>query len=243
MGMGTATAQTQVTAERLGLPLERVSFAYGESSFPGVGLAGGSQQTASVGAAVIAAHRELAAELLKLAGDDSPLAGLSLDEIGTVDGGLASLSEPQRWESYTEILERAGRDEVSVEAAAGGDGELVDTLVRGAVLRGARQHGHRGDAGQPVPRLVRLRAHHQPQDRSQPVPRQHHHGAGNGAHGGDAVRRARTRSTTPPARASAISRSRWTNCCKGDPSSVRQSCPSQLVSSLLAVISGPWSVA
>ena len=35
MGMGTATAQTQVTAERLGLPLEQVTFAYGESSIPG----------------------------------------------------------------------------------------------------------------------------------------------------------------------------------------------------------------
>ena len=36
MGMGTATVQTQVTAERLGLPLEQVTVAYGDSSFPGV---------------------------------------------------------------------------------------------------------------------------------------------------------------------------------------------------------------
>ena len=34
MGMGTATAQTQVTAERLGLPLESVTVAYGDSSLP-----------------------------------------------------------------------------------------------------------------------------------------------------------------------------------------------------------------
>ena len=56
MGMGTATAQAQVAAERLGLPLEQVTFAYGDSSYPGTVLAGGSQQTASIGAAVIAAH-------------------------------------------------------------------------------------------------------------------------------------------------------------------------------------------
>jgi xanthine dehydrogenase YagR molybdenum-binding subunit len=54
MGMGTATAQTQVTAERLGLPMERVTFCYGDSSFPGLVLAGGSQQTASIGAALTA---------------------------------------------------------------------------------------------------------------------------------------------------------------------------------------------
>ncbi len=118
MGMGTATVQTQVTAERLGLPLEQVTFAYGESSYPGAVLAGGSQQTASIGSSVIAAQRELVGELLKLAGDDSPLAGLGRDEVGAVDGGLAGLSEGGGWESYAEILSRAGLDEVSAEAAA-----------------------------------------------------------------------------------------------------------------------------
>ena len=70
-------------------------------------LAGGSQQTASIGAAVIAAHRELVAELLKLAGNDSPLAGLKRDEVGGRDGGLAKLDEPDRHESYASILARA----------------------------------------------------------------------------------------------------------------------------------------
>ena len=118
MGMGTATAQTQVTAERLGLPLEQVTFAYGDSWFPGAVLAGGSQQTASIGISVIAAQRELVAELLRLAGDDSPLTGLSRDEVGAVDGGLAGLGEHGGWESYTDILARAGLNEVSAEGAA-----------------------------------------------------------------------------------------------------------------------------
>jgi xanthine dehydrogenase YagR molybdenum-binding subunit len=118
MGMGTATAQAQVTAERLGLSMDQVTFAYGESSFPGAILAGGSQQTASIGSSVIAAQRELVDELLKLAGDDSPLAGLGRDEVGAIDGGLAGLSEAGGWESYADILGRAGRDEVSAEAAA-----------------------------------------------------------------------------------------------------------------------------
>ena len=50
MGMGTATAQTQVAAERLGLPLGAGAGALRRSSFPGAVLAGGSQQTASIGA-------------------------------------------------------------------------------------------------------------------------------------------------------------------------------------------------
>src|SRR5258708_29028103 len=42
MGMGTATAQAQVAAERLGLPLEPVQVLYGDTLFPGAVLAGGS---------------------------------------------------------------------------------------------------------------------------------------------------------------------------------------------------------
>ena len=118
MGMGTATAQTQVIAERLGLAFDQVSFGYGDSIMPGLVLAGGSQQTASIGAGVIAAHHALVAALLKLAGNDSPLAGLKAEEVGGFDGGLAKLEEPERYESYASILARASRDEVVVEASA-----------------------------------------------------------------------------------------------------------------------------
>ena len=81
-------------------------------------LAGGSQQTASIGAAVAVAQRKLFAELLKLAGNDSPLAGLGADEVGGMDGGLAKLDEPDRHESYASILGRARRDQLVVEADA-----------------------------------------------------------------------------------------------------------------------------
>ncbi|MFC7330043.1 xanthine dehydrogenase family protein molybdopterin-binding subunit [Marinactinospora rubrisoli] len=118
MGMGTGTAQTRIIAERLGLPPDRVSFAFGDSAMPGLVPAAGSQQSASIGAAVVAAQHALVAELLKLVGDDSPLAGLDANEIGAMNGGLARLGEPGRHESYAAILSRAGRDEISVEAAA-----------------------------------------------------------------------------------------------------------------------------
>jgi xanthine dehydrogenase YagR molybdenum-binding subunit len=118
MGMGTATAQTQVTAERLGLPMERVSFCYGDSSFPGLVLAGGSQQTASIGAAVVAAHDALVTALLKLVEKDSPLSGLTTGEVRGNEGGLCKIDDPKRRESYAAILQRVGRAELTVEAAA-----------------------------------------------------------------------------------------------------------------------------
>jgi xanthine dehydrogenase YagR molybdenum-binding subunit len=118
MGMGTATVQTQVTAERLGLAMDQVTVAIGDSRFPGVVLAGGSQQTAAIGASVIAAQRALVIELLKLAGKDSALSGLKPHEVGGRDGGLCKLDEPDRFESYASILKRARRDELTVEATA-----------------------------------------------------------------------------------------------------------------------------
>jgi xanthine dehydrogenase YagR molybdenum-binding subunit len=81
-------------------------------------LAGGSQQTASIGASIIAAHRVLVKELLKLAGNDSPLAGLGADEVGGFDGGLCAMDDESRRESYASILSRAKREEVTVEAEA-----------------------------------------------------------------------------------------------------------------------------
>ena len=118
MGMGTATAHTQVAAERLGLPMEQVSVLYGDSAFPGLVLAGGSQQTASIGAAVSVAQRALFTELLKLAGNASPLAGLKPDEVGGLDAGLAKLNDPTCHESYASILSRSGRETVVVEGEA-----------------------------------------------------------------------------------------------------------------------------
>lgn len=118
MGMGTATAQAQATADRLALKAEHVTFEYGDTDFPSGTLAGGSSQTASIAAAVMSASDALFKELLKLAGNDSPLGGLKASDVVAADAGLASRADASRRESYISILRRAGRDELAVEAAA-----------------------------------------------------------------------------------------------------------------------------
>jgi xanthine dehydrogenase YagR molybdenum-binding subunit len=118
MGMGTATVQAQLAAERLGLAIDQVRFEYGDSDMPDSPIAGGSAQTASVAAAIIAASETLFKELLKLAGNDSPLAGASPSEVQARDGGLFRTDDPRRGESYQSILRRAGRDQISCEADA-----------------------------------------------------------------------------------------------------------------------------
>jgi xanthine dehydrogenase YagR molybdenum-binding subunit len=57
MGPGTWTSMTQVAAETLGLPIERVRFILGDSRLPRAPVHGGSMTMASVGSAVQAACR------------------------------------------------------------------------------------------------------------------------------------------------------------------------------------------
>jgi len=153
MGMGTSTTHAMVAAERLGLSIDKVSVGYGDSALPGVILAGGSQQTASVGHAVIEAQRALVKALLKLADKDSPLHGLKPEDVAARDGGLCKLDEPQRFETYAALLERAGQAEISAEGSAPPPLEYMHWSMHsfGAIFCEARVNVVTGE-----PRITRL---------------------------------------------------------------------------------------
>jgi xanthine dehydrogenase YagR molybdenum-binding subunit len=62
MGPGTYTSMTQVAADALELPLEKVRFSLGRSDYPAAPPHGGSQTMASVGSAIRAACKAVQAE-------------------------------------------------------------------------------------------------------------------------------------------------------------------------------------
>src|SRR5919202_1913885 len=68
MGRGTWTSMTQVAAETLGLPIDRVTFTLGDTRLPRAPVHGGSLTMASVGSAVQAACRKAREEALARAG-------------------------------------------------------------------------------------------------------------------------------------------------------------------------------
>src|SRR3989442_6532533 len=68
MGPGTWTSMTQVAAETLGLPIERVNFTLGDTRLPRAQVHGGSLTMASVGSAVQAACRKAREDALARAG-------------------------------------------------------------------------------------------------------------------------------------------------------------------------------
>jgi xanthine dehydrogenase YagR molybdenum-binding subunit len=119
-GTGTATVMQQLSAELLGLPLTQVSFELGDSDFPWSPAAGGSGLTASVGNAVHAACRALLQQFLDLVAEDnqSPLRGCSVDQVDVGAGHIRRRNRDLEGDTYTNILDRHGLDELTADAEA-----------------------------------------------------------------------------------------------------------------------------
>jgi xanthine dehydrogenase YagR molybdenum-binding subunit len=66
LGTGAYTIFTQVSADALGLPVDHVTFELGDSDFPEAPVSGGSNTTASVSEAILAAAASLRAKLAAL---------------------------------------------------------------------------------------------------------------------------------------------------------------------------------
>jgi xanthine dehydrogenase YagR molybdenum-binding subunit len=121
IGCGTYTVMTQIAADVLGLPIERVTFSLGDSTLSQAPLEGGSFTVASVGSAVKAACEQVRERLLAAARKlpDSPLADAAVDEVTFVDGHVRLRNLPS-WEvSYTDAMRGAKLSTIDKEASAG----------------------------------------------------------------------------------------------------------------------------
>jgi xanthine dehydrogenase YagR molybdenum-binding subunit len=120
MGMGTATAQAQILADQFGVPLDRVRFEHGHSRLPVAPVAGGSNTTVSVSAAVTAASDAVKRKIHEQVVEDarSPLFGATFDEVTFQDGRIARREDPAKGEAFGAILQRFGRAMFDAQADA-----------------------------------------------------------------------------------------------------------------------------
>ena len=119
LGTGMYTIMTQLAAQTMGFPLDRVRFELGDSLFPQAPVSGGSQSTASVAPAVQSAVAELRRKLVTLAVGDqaSPAFGAPEDQVVIEDGAIGRRGE-QRREPAVATLARTGNQSVEAEGAA-----------------------------------------------------------------------------------------------------------------------------
>jgi xanthine dehydrogenase YagR molybdenum-binding subunit len=110
MGPGTYTSMTQVAADALGLPVQRVRFTLGDSRLPKAPSHSGSRTMASVGSAVFSAANMLRDRLIRTAVVDpgSPLGGARPENVTVSDGRMFRADDPARGETYQELLRRRG---------------------------------------------------------------------------------------------------------------------------------------
>jgi xanthine dehydrogenase YagR molybdenum-binding subunit len=120
LGTGTYTVMTQIAADALGVPVERVRFELGDSQLPEAPVSGGSTTVASVGPAVQAAGRALRLKLIGIALADtgSPLHGALAGDVEVADGELFLRADPGKREAMATIVARQGSGPVEVEAEA-----------------------------------------------------------------------------------------------------------------------------
>jgi xanthine dehydrogenase YagR molybdenum-binding subunit len=111
LGTGMYTVLAIVGAQSLGIPYERVRAVLGDSGLPPAPGAGGSQSTASVGPAVVAAADSIKSKLINVAAKDqkSPFYGAKPEELsyagGEIHGNGKSLS-------FDQLLTSLGRSAV-----------------------------------------------------------------------------------------------------------------------------------
>ncbi|MFF4695352.1 xanthine dehydrogenase family protein molybdopterin-binding subunit [Streptomyces chattanoogensis] len=107
-GTGVATVMTQVTADALGLPVERCRFEGGDTTLPTIAAAVGSSGAGMISAAVHTAASNLRDQLIAQAVTDtqSPLHGADPAAITVRDGRMMLRDAPETGESYGDLLHR-----------------------------------------------------------------------------------------------------------------------------------------
>ncbi|MEA3124599.1 MAG: xanthine dehydrogenase YagR molybdenum-binding subunit [Caballeronia sp.] len=120
LGTGTYTVMTQVAADALGFPVDKVDFALGDSSLPHAPVSGGSQSVASVSPAVREAASQARATLIAMAIADSgsPLSGASIDDVTVNNGWVISRADPSKRDPAAAVIARNGGKPIEAMATA-----------------------------------------------------------------------------------------------------------------------------
>jgi xanthine dehydrogenase YagR molybdenum-binding subunit len=113
-GTGVATAMTQVAADGLGVPLDRVRFELGDTYLPNTSSAVGSAGAGMISGAVHTAATALRDQLVAraIADSKSPLCGADPGTVVVGDGRMLLRDQPEIGETYGELLKRNFLEEV-----------------------------------------------------------------------------------------------------------------------------------
>ena len=110
LGTGTYTVMTQVAADALGLPLDKIKFELGDTTLPTAPNSGGSVAAGTVSSSIYLAAQDVYQRLARQAVSDnkSPLFGLKADDLSGENGRLTAKADPTKTETLLELMKRGG---------------------------------------------------------------------------------------------------------------------------------------
>jgi xanthine dehydrogenase YagR molybdenum-binding subunit len=115
IGTGTITVMTQIAAAAMGLPLDAVTFQWGDSTLPMAPIEGGSSHVTTVGSAVEGVCEKLQKKLFKLAKalPASPFAKVRFEELLFRDGAMALMDQPATAIRLVDILRLSDQSQLA----------------------------------------------------------------------------------------------------------------------------------
>ncbi|MGI8743530.1 MAG: xanthine dehydrogenase family protein molybdopterin-binding subunit [Bryobacteraceae bacterium] len=127
IGTGTYTTMTQVAADALGIPPEKIKAELGDSTLPPAPVSGGSMTSASVSPAVKAAAEDALRKLIRYAIEDenSPLHGMAEDRL-TAANGYVHAGDSSSSVSYGDVLKSKKVSMIEGEAKTGPGAEMKE---------------------------------------------------------------------------------------------------------------------
>ncbi len=114
LGTGTYTVITQVAADSLGLPPDKIRFELGDTRLPTAPNSGGSVAAGTVSSSVYVAAQDVWQRLTKLAIQDkkSPLFNARPEDVTVEKGRLQLTKNPAKGEDFRALMKRAGLDDI-----------------------------------------------------------------------------------------------------------------------------------
>ena len=114
LGTGTYTVITQVAADGLGLPMEKIRFELGDTKLPTAPNSGGSVAAGTVSSSVYLAVQDVWQKLIKVAVLDkkSPLFKAKIADVEAKMGRLQLKDNPSKGEGFADVMKRADLSDI-----------------------------------------------------------------------------------------------------------------------------------
>jgi xanthine dehydrogenase YagR molybdenum-binding subunit len=124
IGPGTGTAMTNIAHEILGIPVSKIKFELGDSSFPQAGSQGGSTTTSTVGSAVYDTCAAIKTSLVDiLAKSEGPFKNSKAEELVFEDGYILKSSDRSTKMLITDILKQNNLPSIDITKESRGTAE------------------------------------------------------------------------------------------------------------------------